>query len=66
MKVRQFLRKLSAAGCSIDESRGKGGHMVVRYKGRWTTVPHHGSSDLTPTFMRLVCKQIGLDPKEVL
>lgn len=44
--------KLRAAGVEIDEGRGKGGHVLARYKGRWTTVPVHGSVDLGPNFLK--------------
>ena len=66
MKAKQFLQRLRAAGVEIDESRGKGGHVLARHKGRWTTVPVHGSADLGPNFLKKICKQLGLDPTEVL
>jgi len=66
MKAKQFLRRLREAGAEIDESRGKGGHVLVRFRGRWTTVPVHGAVDLGPDFLRRICKQLGMDPKQVL
>lgn len=66
MKGRQLVRRLEAAGVEIIETRGKGGHVVARYAGRQTTIPTHGSRDLGPNFIRLICKQLGLDPKKVL
>jgi mRNA interferase HicA len=66
MKGRQLIRRLKAAGVEIIKSRGKGGHVVARYRGRQTTVPIHGSRDLGPDFIRDLCKQLGLDPKSVL
>jgi mRNA interferase HicA len=66
MKGRQLIRRLKAAGVEIIESRGKGGHVIARYRGRQTTVPVHGSRDLGPGFIRDLCKQLGLDPKRVL
>jgi mRNA interferase HicA len=66
MKGRQLIRRLRAAGVEIIESRGKGGHIVARYRGRQTTVPTHGSRDLGPDFVREICKQLGLDPRRVL
>ena len=49
-----------------DALRGKGSHVLVRYKGRSSTVPVHGGLDLDPVFLREVCKQLGLKPQEVL
>ncbi len=66
MKGRQLIRRLKAAGVEIIECRGKGGHVIARYRGRQTTVPVHGSRDIGPDFIRKLCRQLGLDPTEIL
>jgi predicted RNA binding protein YcfA (HicA-like mRNA interferase family) len=66
MKGRQLIRRLKAAGVEIIESRGKGGHVIARYRSRQTTVPTHGNRDIGPGFIRELCKQLGLDPRLVL
>ena len=66
MKSRQLIRRLKAAGVEIIKSRGKGGHVVARYRGRQTTVPIHGSRDLGPDFIREICKQLEIDARRVL
>jgi mRNA interferase HicA len=66
MKGRQLIRRLKAAGVEIIKSRGKGGHVVARYRGRQTTVPIHGSRDLGPDFIREICKQLDINPRRVL
>ena len=66
MKGRQLIRRLKAAGVEIIRSRGKGAHVIVRYRGRQTTGPIHGDRDLGPDFIRDICKQLGLDPRSVL
>ena len=66
MKGRQLIRRLKTAGVEIIESRGKGGHVIARYRGRQTTVPTHGRRDIGPDFIRDLCKQLGLEPKRVL
>ena len=66
MKGRQLVRRLKAAGVEIIEARGKGGHVVARYRGHQTTVPSHGDRDIGPDFIRMLYKQLGLDPKRVL
>ena len=66
MKGRQLIRRLRAAGVEIIRSRGKGGHVVARYRGRQTTVPSHSDRDIGPEFIREICKQLGLDPRRVL
>ena len=66
MKAREFLRRLRRAGAEIVAKRGKGSHVLVRYKGRSSTVPLHGGLDLDPDFIREVCKQLGLTMQEIL
>lgn len=66
MKAMEFLRYLLRAGAEIVAKRGKGSQVLVRYKGRSSTVPVHGGLDLDPDFLREVCKQLRLKPQEVL
>ncbi len=66
MKGKQFIRRLRRAGAEIDTKRGKGGHYLVTYRGRQTTVPIHGDTDLGPHFLKRICKRLGLDPSKVL
>jgi mRNA interferase HicA len=63
---RQLIRRLKAPGVEVIDSRGMGGHVIVGYRNRQTTVPVHGSCDIGPDFIRDLCKQLGLDPKRVL
>ncbi len=55
MKGRHFITK-----------RGKGGHVRVTYRGRATVVPVHGDTDLAPEFLRRICKQLGIDRRNVM
>lgn len=66
MKAKQFIKKLREAGVAITESRGKGGHQLAIYGDHQTTVPFHGDKDLGPVLMKRICKQLGLNPEEVL
>lgn len=66
MKGKQLLRRPKALGVVVDERRGKGGHVMLRYKGRQTALPTHGDTDLGPVFVKQICKQLGIDPGEVL
>lgn len=66
MKAKQFLRKLKERGAEIIEGRGKGSHVLVKYKDKRTTVPFHKGKDLDRNFMREICRQLGLDPNDVL
>jgi hypothetical protein len=64
MKRDQFLRELrkaaKARGLELEvfEDRGKGSHYRVSFAGRISTIK---SGDLSPTYVKLVRKQLGLD-----
>jgi predicted RNA binding protein YcfA (HicA-like mRNA interferase family) len=48
-------------------ARQKGSHQQFRHPdGRATTVPVHGSRDLSPLLLRQICKDISLSPEEFL
>lgn len=48
-------------------SRQKGSHQQFRHAdGRATTVPVHGSRDLSPILLRQICKDINLTPEKFL
>ena len=59
MKTKQFLKLLKAAGAEIIKNRGKGGHYLVKLKGKQTTVPIHGDTDYDPEFLDDICKQLN-------
>lgn len=51
----------------FTEARQKGSHKQYRHPdGRATTVPFHGSRDLSPILLRQIAKGIGLTVDEFL
>ena len=66
MKGREFIRKLKRIGVEITKGRGKGGHCLARYKGKQATIPVHGDVDIATPFLKELCKQLGIDPRNVL
>ena len=64
MKRQQFLKvlkKLAKArdlDVTVDTKLGKGSHIRVTVDGKNTTIK---DGDLSPTYMRLVRKQLGLE-----
>lgn len=66
MKSRQLIRKLKKIGVEFTKSRGKGGHQLAKYKGKQATVPVHGDADIGPIFIKKLCKQLGIDPQDIL
>jgi mRNA interferase HicA len=65
MKAKQLMRRLQLAGVEID-TRGNGGHVLLRYRGEQAILPVHGDTDIAPVFIRRLCKQLGLEPEKVL
>ena len=63
MKREQLIRQLSkdakAAGgqLEVDMARGKGGHCVVRFAGRFSIIK---SGEITPLMEKVIRKQLGL------
>jgi hypothetical protein len=63
MKREQLLRHLAkdakAAGGEllIDMARGKGGHCVVRFDGKFSVIK---SGEITPLMEKIIRKQLGL------
>jgi predicted RNA binding protein YcfA (HicA-like mRNA interferase family) len=66
MKAREFIRRLKKNGVEIIEGRGKGGHVLAEFQGKKTTIPIHGSKDVDHNFLKAICKQLGVDPNEIL
>ncbi|MDQ3564205.1 MAG: hypothetical protein M3436_08730 [Pseudomonadota bacterium] len=40
--------------------------MLAKHKARQTTIPAHGDADFDPALLRRVCKQLGIDPDDIL
>jgi mRNA interferase HicA len=66
IKTREFIRKLKQIGVQNIPARGKGSHQRLEFKGRQSVIPVHGNKDLDPVFIKTICKQLGINPKEFL
>lgn len=61
MNSDQFRRWLLKQGCTIEEPRGKGAHVLVRLGDRFTVLPTHGGrKQLGTGLMAKVKKDLGL------
>lgn len=65
MKMREFSPP-QTKGVAISKGRGKGGHVLAKFEGKGTTIPCHGAKDVDPEFLKRICKQLGIEPKEIL
>lgn len=66
MKSRQLIRKLKKIGVEFTKSRGKGGHQSAKYREKQATVPVHGDADIGPIFIKKLCKQLDINPEDIL
>ncbi|MBM4143874.1 MAG: type II toxin-antitoxin system HicA family toxin [Lentisphaerae bacterium] len=65
LKPREAVRVLERLG--FVQVLQRGSHRQFRHPdGRQTTVPDHGSRDLSPIILRQIVKDIGLTPDEFL
>ena len=60
------MRRLRRAGAVVTGRPGGTGHLLARYEGKVAPLPMHGDRDIGPTFIKLLCKELGLDPRRVL
>lgn len=56
-ELREMARKMQVS-FEVFENRGKGSHYRVKLGDRFTTVK---SGELTPGYVRLIRKQLGVD-----
>jgi predicted RNA binding protein YcfA (HicA-like mRNA interferase family) len=65
LKPREVASLLEKLG--FTEARQRGSHKQYRHPdGRNTTVPFHGSRDVSPILLRQIAKDIGLTVDELL
>lgn len=62
MNSDQFRRWLIKAGCTIEEPRGKGGHVMVRRGDKAATLPMHGArKQLGKGLMARIKKELDVE-----
>lgn len=65
LKPRQVIANLERLGFVL--TRQKGSHKQFRHPdGRATTVPDHGSRDVSPILLRQICKDIRVTIDEFM
>lgn len=60
MKYSEFRRWLKKQGCTFETREGGTSHMIVRYKGKQTSFPMHGSKEIGTGLVQAIKKQLGL------
>jgi predicted RNA binding protein YcfA (HicA-like mRNA interferase family) len=66
VKGKELVRRLRRAGVDVDGRPGGTGHLVARYHGKKAPVPMHGDRDIGPDFIKMLCRELGVDPWRVL
>jgi len=65
LRPREVAALLQALG--FIEVRQRGSHKQFRHAdGRGTSVPFHGSRDISPTLFRKIAQDVGLTPEQLL
>jgi predicted RNA binding protein YcfA (HicA-like mRNA interferase family) len=65
LKPREVVALLERLG--FGEVRQRGSHRQLRHAdGRGTTVPFHGSRDISPTLLRKIARDVGMTVEELL
>ncbi len=65
LKPKEVIAVLNKLGFAVVRQRGS--HQQFRHTdGRATTVPVHGSRDLSPLLLRQICKDIQITTDEFL
>lgn len=65
LKPREVERLLERFGFVLIRQRGS--HRQYRHPdGRQTTLPFHGSRDISPVLFRQVARDVGLTPDQLL
>jgi predicted RNA binding protein YcfA (HicA-like mRNA interferase family) len=49
----------------VIEERGKGGHWLVSWNGRTTTIPQSKGGDLKPDTLGSILERLGIDPRRL-
>lgn len=63
IKAKELEKVLINLG--FEKIRQKGSHVFYRHlDGRYTTIPHHPSRDLSPSLLNKILKEIQLDKEE--
>ncbi len=60
MTYKEFQRWLKKQGCTFHTREGGTSHLVVRYKGKETSFPMHGSKEIGTGLVQAIKKQLGL------
>jgi predicted RNA binding protein YcfA (HicA-like mRNA interferase family) len=64
-KPREVVALLERLG--FAEVRQRGSHRQFRHAdGRGTTVPFHGTRDISPTLLRKIARDVGMTVQELL
>jgi mRNA interferase HicA len=70
MNGSEFLRRLRRLGrrrgieVEVVEFRGKGSHARLYFGARFTTIKHR-SKELPKGLLKAMCRQLGIDPKDL-
>ena len=65
MQGKQLIETLRALSVEIETGRGKGGHVQARFDDKKAVIKTHGAKDFSNNYVKLVCKQLGINPEDL-
>jgi hypothetical protein len=63
-RLRRLARERQTA-FEVIEKRGKGGHWLVRWNSRVTTIPQSKGGDLKPGTLAGILEKLGIDARDL-
>jgi mRNA interferase HicA len=60
MTYKEFQRWLKKQGCTFETRESGTSHLIVKYKGKETVFPMHGSKEIGTGLVQAIKKQLGL------
>ena len=66
VKGKELVRRLRRAGVEVTGRAGGTGHLLARDQGKKVPVPMHGDRDIGPDFVKMLCKELGVNFRRVL
>lgn len=60
MKYSEFKRWLEGQGVQFTKSRGGSSHFKLRFNGKTSVFPFHGSKEMSEELRKKIMKDLGL------
>jgi len=66
VKIEEFIRRLKKCGVGITPNPSGSSHYLARFQERKVPIPVHENKDFDRGFLRNICRELGIDPREIV